>query len=90
MLRALRRAGREGKIKFVGFDATDFLLDGLGKDEIHALVVQNPRQMGYLSMKAAVAAANGVPVPDKLIHTDAVAVTRSNFRDPDIQKLLIP
>jgi ribose transport system substrate-binding protein len=90
MLRALRHAGRAGKTKFVGFDSTDFLLDGLEKGEIHALVVQNPRQMGYLGMQAAIAAANGIPVPDRIIHTDAIAVTRGNLRDPDILKLLIP
>lgn len=90
MLRALRQAGRAGKKKFVGFDTSDFLLEGLEKQEIDGLIVQDPRQMGYLSMKAAVAAARGAAIKDQTILTDAVMVTRDNFRNPEIQALLVP
>ena len=90
MLRALRQAGLAGKIEFVGFDSTDFLLEGLDKNEIHGLVVQNPRKMGYLAMKAAIAAANGTPIAEKTIYTDATVVTRSNRLAPEIQQLLVP
>ncbi|WP_229506994.1 ABC transporter substrate-binding protein [Pseudoduganella rivuli] len=90
MLRALRQAGLGGIKKFVGFDTTDFLLDGLKKKDIHGLVVQDPRQMGYLSMKAAVAAAKGAPVKDPVILTDAVMVTRDTYQNPEIQALLVP
>lgn len=90
MLRALRQAGLAGKKKFVGFDTTDFLLDGLGKEEINGLVVQDPRQMGYFSMKAAVAAARGAAIKNQVILTDAVMVTRDNFSRPEIQALLVP
>jgi ribose transport system substrate-binding protein len=89
-LRALRQAGIAGKKKFVGFDTTDFLLNGLKKQEIHGLVVQDPRQMGYLSMKAAVAAARGAPIREATILTDAVMVTRDNVQKPEIQALLVP
>jgi ribose transport system substrate-binding protein len=51
MLRALREAGLAGKKKFIGFNSTDFLLDGLEKQEINGLIVQNPRQMGYLGSR---------------------------------------
>lgn len=90
MLRALRQAGLAGKKKFVGFDTTDFLLDGLDKQEINGLVVQDPRQMGYLSMKAALTAARGAAMKDSTILTDAVMVTRDNYRKPEIQVLLVP
>lgn len=90
MLRALRQAGQAGKKKFFGFDTSDFLLDGLRKQEISGLMVQNPRQMGYLSLKAAVAAAKGSPLKDALILTDAVMVTRDNYQRPEIQALLVP
>lgn len=90
MLRALRQAGLAGKKKFVGFDTTDFLLEALQKQEIDGLVVQDPRQMGYLSMKAALAAARGAPLKEQNILTDAVMVTRDNLRNPDIQTLLVP
>lgn len=90
VLRALRQAGLAGKRKFVGFDTSDFLLDGLKKQEINGLVVQDPREMGYLSMKAALAAARGAAIKDRTILTDAVMVTRDNYGKPEIQALLVP
>ncbi len=90
MLRALRSAGLAGKIKFVGFDSTRFLLEGLEKQEIDGLVIQNPRQMGYLGIKAAVAAINNSPIKDRTLFTDTTMVTRENYQSPAIQKLLIP
>lgn len=90
VLRALRQAGLAGQKKFIAFDSTAFLLDGLRKGEIHGLVVQDPRQMGYLSMKAAVAAAKGTPIKNPVVLTDAVMVTRDNYQQPEIQALLIP
>jgi ribose transport system substrate-binding protein len=90
ILRALRQAGLAGKKKFLGFDTTGFLLDGLRKQEIHGLVVQDPRQMGYLAMKAAVAAARGTAIKPQLILTEAVMVTLENYQKPEIQALLVP
>lgn len=90
MLRALRQTGLAGKKKFVGFDTTDFLLDGLNKQEIQTLIIQNPRQMGYLGMKAAIAAARGAPVKEPAIFTQAVAVALDNLHKPDIRSLLVP
>ncbi len=90
MLRALRLNGLAGKLVFVGFDATDYLLDGLEKQEVQSLVVQDPRSMGYLAMKAAVAALRNTPLPGKTIYTDAFVVTRENYQKPEVQKLLHP
>lgn len=90
MLRALRQTGLAGKKKFVGFDTTDFLLDGVRKGEIQSLIIQNPRQMGYLGMKAAVAAVRGAHAREVDIFTEALAVTRDNLDQPDIHSLLVP
>jgi ribose transport system substrate-binding protein len=99
MLRALREAGLAGKKKFIGFDSTEFLLDGLAKREIDGLIVQDPRKMGYLGIKAAIAAVKDVPVNTLVkgvasngttIFTDAKMVTLENFRRPEIQMLLSP
>lgn len=99
MLRALRGAGLAGKKKFIGFDSTDFLLDGLEKQEINGLIVQDPRQMGYLGLKAAVAAVKNTSVAaptknaspnDTTIYTEAKMVTLENYRKPEIQMLLFP
>lgn len=90
VLRALRQAGVAGQKKFIAFDTTEFLLDGLRKGEIQGLVVQDPRQMGYLAMKAAVAAARDKPIRKALILTDAVMVTLENCQQPEIKALLVP
>src|SRR5262249_18557791 len=42
MLRALQNAGRAGKVKFVGFDASKKLVEALTAGQIHGLVLQNP------------------------------------------------
>jgi len=90
MLRALRQTGGAGKTKLIGFDTSDFLLDGLKRQEIHGLVVQNTRQMGYQGMKAAIAAARGAPVKGRDIVTEAVMVTLENHLRPEIQSLMVP
>ena len=90
MLRALRNQARSGTIKLVGFDSTDFLIEGLEKGEIAGLIVQNPREMGYLGMKAAVAAARNAPIAEKTVFTPATMVTRDNYHEPDIWNLLVP
>lgn len=86
-LRALEDAGVAGKVKFVGFDASDKLLDGLKAGRIDALVVQNPRKMGYLGVKTMVQHIRGQTV-DKRIDTGATLVTMENFETDEIQELL--
>ena len=46
MLLALRSVKKAGKVKFVGFDASSKLLEGLEKGEIDGLVLQDPFAMG--------------------------------------------
>src|SRR6185436_10240172 len=45
MLRALEAAKAAGKVKFVGFDASEKLVSGLSSGEIHGLVLQDPINM---------------------------------------------
>lgn len=90
MLRALRRAGLAGKKKFVGFDSTGFLLDGLELRQINGLVVQDPRLMGYLGIKAALAAVSNAPLEHRTIPVEAVMVTLENYQKPAIRSLLFP
>jgi ribose transport system substrate-binding protein len=87
MLLALRQVGLAGKIRFVGFDASPPLVEALRNGEIDALVVQNPRRMGYLAVTTLVAAIKGDKV-EPSIDTGAVLVTRENMAQPEIAKLL--
>jgi ribose transport system substrate-binding protein len=89
MLAALRSAGLAGKVKFVGFDSTDALVEALRKDEMAGLVVQQPFQMGYLGVKSAIAAAQHKEL-DKEVDTDVKIVTKENVDSKDVQALLNP
>ena len=89
MLRALAAAGRAGRIKFVGFDASDRLMEAMKKGEIHALVVQNPVRMAYEGVKTVVDHLRGRTVP-KRIDTGVVLVTPQNMTDPEIDHLVHP
>ena len=89
MMRALENANLAGKVKFVGFDASSALVQGLKKGEINGLVVQNPEKMGYLGVKTLVDSIQGKAVQDK-IDTGATVVDASNMNNPDVAKLLAP
>ena len=89
MLRALQTSGRAGKVKFVGFDTSEPLLQGLRKGDIHGLTAQNPFKMGYLGVKTAVAAIKGEPV-EKRIDTGVAMITADNIETPEIRELVNP
>jgi ribose transport system substrate-binding protein len=88
-LSALDQAKKLGQVKFVGFDSSAELVDALDKGNIQALVLQDPVQMGYLSVKAAVAALRNQPVQKEQPITP-VLVTQKNKDEAAIQKLLRP
>lgn len=89
MLQALQRNRLEGQVKFVGFDASPALIEGLEKGEIHGLVVQNPFNMGYLGVKTMVTHLTGQPV-EKRIDTGVHFITQENMTQPDMQELIKP
>jgi len=89
MLRALQDGGLAGKVKFVGFDSSEKLVEALGKNELHGLVLQDPMNMGYLGVKTMVAHLNGEKV-DARIDTGSNVATPENMNDPKIQALLKP
>lgn len=55
----LRLKAKPGKIMHIGFDIDRYLLQGLSSGEIAGLVLQQPREMGYMGVKLAVDALNG-------------------------------
>jgi ribose transport system substrate-binding protein len=87
MLLALQDVGKAGEIRFVGFDASESLLQGLREGEIHGLVTQNPIKMGYLGVKTMVAHLRGEPV-EKRVDTGVMLVTAENLNTPEVQELL--
>jgi ribose transport system substrate-binding protein len=89
MLRALDAAGRTGKVRFVGFDASQKLVDALREGKIDGLVVQNPFRMGELGVRAIVDAMTGRSIETR-VDTGATMVTRDNMNEPAIRTLLAP
>ncbi len=89
MLRALEDSDLAGKVKYVGFDSSDRLVQGLRKGQIHGLVLQDPINMGYLGVKTVVAHLQGQKV-EKLIDTGSAVATPENMDDPKMKNLLEP
>lgn len=88
-VQAIEAAGKTGQIKLVAFDAATEELDALKRGTIQALIVQNPFQMGYQGVKAAVDKIKGKDVP-KQIDTGVTVITAENLETPEVQKLLNP
>ena len=88
-LRALQDKGLAGRVRFVGFDSSSKLVDGLRQGHIHGLVLQNPFNMGYLGVKTIVAHRRGEKVPAQ-VDTGETLVTPENMDQPEIQALLFP
>jgi ribose transport system substrate-binding protein len=89
MLRALQSSGLAGKVKYVGFDSSERLVQALQKGEIHGLVLQDPINMGYLGVKTIVRHLSGEDV-DKRIDTGSEVATPENMNDPKMKNLLEP
>jgi ribose transport system substrate-binding protein len=89
MLQALKKSNVAKKVKFVGFDASDKLVQALKDGEIDGLVLQNPFNMGYLAVKTMVDHLKGKKV-EKRIDTGAKLVTKENLEDPAVKELVQP
>ena len=87
MLLALRQNNLAGNKKFVGFDTSPALVEGLNRGEIQALVAQNPKKMGREAVQALVARMKGETV-NAVIDSGAAVVTKENLGTPEIQALL--
>ena len=79
----------KSKVKLVGFDSSPTLIEGLKTGVIDSLVTQNPFDMGYKTVKAAVSKLNGGTV-ERIQSLPAVVVTKDNLEDPVIHARLFP
>src|SRR5262249_37423842 len=94
VLQALQDAGLEGKVKFIAFDPSPELVEGLRQGVVQGIVLQDPVKMGYLAVKAMVDHLEGKPV-EKRIPTGEYVATPENMdgkdsQGNDIRKLLNP
>jgi ribose transport system substrate-binding protein len=81
--------GRKGHVLLVGFDSSPTLLEDLQSGLIDSLVVQDPFNMGYESVKAAVSKLQG-GTPVKINNMPPLLVSKENLNDPAVQKQLKP
>lgn len=88
-LLALQARQLAGKKVFVGFDSSDELVEALKRNEINALILQNPFNMGYQGVTAVVKHLRGEEVP-KRIDTGVYLITPDNMNEPENQNLLTP
>lgn len=89
MLRALQDAGRAEDVAFVGFDASEKLVEALEAGELDGLVVQNPFRMGEDGVRILVSHLRGEAV-DERVDTGVIVATRENMDREDVRALLFP
>lgn len=93
LLRALDRLARTGvdvsDTVVIGFDSGPELVSAVEQGAFDALVVQNPRRMGYLAVETLVRHLDGEDV-DGVIDTGAVLVHAGNLAEDEIQALVAP
>lgn len=89
MLRALRDAQKAGQVRFVGFDSSTELVNGLEQGHLDGLVIQNPFRMGEEGVRAIVSHLNGERVEAR-IDTGVTVVTKETMNQPDVHQLLLP
>lgn len=78
-----------GDVKFVAFDPDPRMIEGLQNGLVQGVVLQDPVNMGYLSVKTIVEHLDGNEV-EKRIGTGEALATRENMKDEDVAKLLDP
>jgi ribose transport system substrate-binding protein len=89
MLLALQKAGLAGKIKLVGFDASEKLIQGVRDGQIDGLVVQSPFEMGEMAVRSVASAIRGHK-PSERIDTAARVVIKDDLDKPEVKELLHP
>lgn len=88
-LEALRNAGLNKQVKFVAFDPSDALIEGLRDGSVAGIVLQDPVEMGYQAVTAVVESIRGKDV-EPLITTGEYVATPENMDEPRIRELLEP
>lgn len=87
--RAVREMQLKDRVQIVGFDNDVEGIQYMEEGIIDTLIVQNPFNMGYLSVQKAVELVRGQKV-EHIIYSDTEVITLENIYDKENQKLLFP
>jgi ribose transport system substrate-binding protein len=83
----VREVGGIGRIKIVGFDTSDPIVEAIRQGIVTADVVQYPYQVGQLGVKMMVDALDGKPI-ERQVNTPFVIATKDNIDTPEVQKFV--
>ncbi len=86
---AIKARGLAGKLKFVGFDSSESLVEDLRAGVVTALVVQDPFQIGYRAVGTLVEKLQG-GTPPKRIDCAAAVITAADLEKPEVMRLVRP
>lgn len=86
---AVESQNMKGKIKVIGFDSTEAIINFLKTGVIQGVVVQDAWQIGYQGIKALDSVLSGHAIPEN-IDIPVQFVSPKNINEPDIEKLLYP
>ncbi len=87
---ALQSRKLAGKVKLIGFDASQAEIKAMEQGECQGVVVQDPFKMGYEGVKALAQLLRGQGTPERRIDTGAKVVTPENMKSAEMEKLLYP
>lgn len=88
-VQAVKQRGLSGKVKIVGFDASETLIDDMRAGVIDSIVVQDPFKMGYESTRQMSLHLNGQPT-EAHIDSGAYLLEPSNVDTPEMQAVVLP
>ncbi len=86
---ALKEVDQDGRIPLVGIDFSRLLVPFIEDGTIKATVVQQPYNIAYLSVKAAIDSLEGKNIPAQ-IDVESKLITKELLFLPENQKLLFP
>ncbi len=89
MFTALQENNLTGKVKFVGFDPNERMVQALKVGDIDGIVLQDPVRMGYLAVKTLIRHLNGEMVEPR-VSTGEYVATQQNMDEDQMSRLLAP
>lgn len=84
----LRKAGIKVDVRFVGFDTSRKLVEGVQAGTIDGLVAQNPARMGQLAVETIVKVVAGEAV-EKVVDTGVALVTKKALEEDAEMRALV-
>lgn len=87
IIEAIKELRKDGEIKIIGFNSGKVITDAIEQGIVSGAVTQDPENLGYKAVEAAVAAYNEESLPE-LINSPFRWYDKSNINTPEIQALL--